>query len=90
MLSVIIDPAAFDAPDAQAEAEAFIDWVKASPLAAGTERIYEPGEPERLTRAQREAKGIPVDPATWTQIREAALAVGMSEEDARRWNACLR
>jgi uncharacterized oxidoreductase len=90
MLSVIIDPAAFDAPDAQAEADAFIAWVKASPLAAGTDRIYEPGEPERVTRAQREAEGIPVDPATWTQIREAALAVGMSEEEATRWTANLR
>ncbi|HEY4299093.1 MAG TPA: malate/lactate/ureidoglycolate dehydrogenase [Paraburkholderia sp.] len=86
MLSVIIDPAAFDAPDAQAEADAFIEWVKASPLAAGAQPIYEPGEPERATRAQREAEGIPVDPATWTQIRDAALAVGMSAEETARWS----
>jgi uncharacterized oxidoreductase len=43
-----------------------------------------------VTRAQREAEGIPVDPATWTQIHEAALAVGMSEEKAGRWSTCLR
>ncbi|MFM0054419.1 malate/lactate/ureidoglycolate dehydrogenase [Paraburkholderia phytofirmans] len=90
MLSVIIDPAAFDAPDAQAEADAFIDWVKASPLAAGADRIYEPGEPERVTRAQREAEGIPVDAATWAQILAAALAVGMSAEEAGRWSARLQ
>src|SRR6266702_815094 len=82
MLSVIVDPAAFDAADAQAEAGAFIDWVKASPLAAGVDRIYEPGEPERMMRARREAEGIPVDHATWAQIRAAALAVGVSEQDA--------
>ena len=90
MLSVIIDPAAFDAPNAQAEADAFIEWVKASPLAAGADRIYEPGEPERVTRAQREAEGVPVDPATWEQIRAAALAVGMSEAQAGEWFARLR
>ncbi|HEX3634261.1 MAG TPA: malate/lactate/ureidoglycolate dehydrogenase [Paraburkholderia sp.] len=90
MLSVIVDPAAFDAPDAQAEADAFIDWVKASPLAAGADRIYEPGEPERVMRAQREAEGVPVDPATWAQIRAAALAVGMSAEQAERWSAKLQ
>jgi len=90
MLSVIIDPAAFDAPDAQAEADAFIAWVKASPLAAGVDHIYEPGEPERVTRAEREAKGIPVDAATWTQICTAALAVGMHADQVARWSALLK
>ncbi|MFM0734717.1 malate/lactate/ureidoglycolate dehydrogenase [Paraburkholderia sediminicola] len=90
MLSVIVDPAAFDAPAAQAEADAFIDWVKASPLAAGADRIYEPGGPERVMRAQREAEGIPVDAATWAQIHAAALAVGMRPEQAERWSARLQ
>ncbi|MGF6933369.1 putative oxidoreductase [Paraburkholderia sp. UCT70] len=89
MLSVIIDPTAFDAPDAQAEADAFLAWVKASPLAAGAERIYEPGEPERVTRAQREAAGIPIDAATWTQIHSAARAVGMNEDEVGGWSARL-
>ena len=90
MLSVIVDPAAFDAPDAQAEADAFIDWVKASPLAAGVPHIYEPGEPERMTRTQRETEGVPIDPATWAQIRDAALKVGMSDEEIALWSAYWR
>ncbi|WP_433696212.1 malate/lactate/ureidoglycolate dehydrogenase [Paraburkholderia phenoliruptrix] len=90
MLSVIIDPAAFDAPNAEEQADAFIAWVKASPLAVGAERIYEPGEPERVTRTEREAHGIPVDPATWTQICAAALAVGMSADEIARWSASLQ
>ncbi|AUT71465.1 malate/lactate/ureidoglycolate dehydrogenase [Paraburkholderia hospita] len=90
MLSVIADPAAFDAPNAEAEADAFVEWVKASPLAGGAERIYAPGEPERATRAEREANGIPVDPQTWRQIREAALAAGLSQEDADSWSARLQ
>jgi uncharacterized oxidoreductase len=90
MMSVIVDPAAFDAPDAEAEADAFVEWVKASPLAADAERIYAPGEPERATRAEREANGIPVDPETWRQIRTAALAAGLSQEQADSWSAHLR
>ncbi|MFM0020144.1 malate/lactate/ureidoglycolate dehydrogenase [Paraburkholderia azotifigens] len=90
MLSVIADPAAFDAPNAEAEADAFVEWVKASPLADGAERIYAPGEPERATRAEREANGIPVDPQTWRQIREAALAAGLSQEAADNWSARLQ
>lgn len=87
MLSVIVDPNAFDAGNAEAEAEAFIEWVKASPRAEGVERIYAPGEPEREMRAQREAHGVPVDPATWQQIHDAAVAAGMPAEEARRWAA---
>ena len=90
MLSVIINPAAFDAPNAEAEADAFVEWVKASPLASGTEHILAPGEPERAMRAEREAHGVPVDPATWQQIREAARAVGMPAEQIERWSRHLQ
>jgi uncharacterized oxidoreductase len=90
MLSVIIDPAAFDAPNAEAEADAFIEWVKASPLATGTERILEPGEAERLTRADRETHGVPVDPTSWQQICAAALAVGMPAGQIERWATHLQ
>lgn len=90
MLSVIINPAAFDAPNAEAEAQAFVDWVKASPLAAGTAHIQEPGEPERATRAEREAHGVPVDRTTWQQIGDAARAAGMPAEQVERWAGKLR
>jgi hydroxycarboxylate dehydrogenase B len=77
MTSVIVDPNAFDAPNAQAEADAFVEWVKASPLAAGTDRIMVPGEPEQARRADLNANGIPIDPTTWQQIRAAAVQSGM-------------
>ena len=77
MLSVIIDPKAFDAPNAEAEAEAFVEWVKASPLADGLGEIYVPGEPEQGLRAERGANGIPVDRTTWEQIADAARAIDM-------------
>ena len=77
MLSVIIDPKVFDAPDAEAEADAFVDWVKASRLAKGTEEIYVPGEPEQRLRAERGANGIAIDHTSWQQISDAAQVVGM-------------
>ncbi|CAG4889089.1 malate/lactate/ureidoglycolate dehydrogenase [Paraburkholderia saeva] len=85
MLSVILDPNAFDAPNAEAEADAFLEWVKASPLAAGTGQIFAPGEPERATRAERSAAGVPVDPATWQQILDAAREAGMPASDVDTW-----
>jgi uncharacterized oxidoreductase len=80
MLSVIIDPAALDAADADAEADAFIDWVKETPTLPGHNEILMPGEPERRTRAERAAAGIPIDGISWKQIIAAAQAVGVSDE----------
>ena len=36
-----------------------------------------PGEPEQITRAEREANGIPVDDATWEELLVAAESVGI-------------
>jgi uncharacterized oxidoreductase len=81
MLSVIIDPSALDASDAQEEADAFVAWVKASPRLAGHGEIYVPGEPECLVKAQRGTSGIPIDVTTWTQIGEVAHALGVSANE---------
>jgi uncharacterized oxidoreductase len=85
MMSVIIDPRAFDAMSAQQEADAFLDWVKASPVANGVEQILVPGEPERRNRHERETNGVPVDAETWRQIREAACSLGMPADEAAHW-----
>lgn len=77
MLSVIIDPAAFDAPDAEAEAEAFLAWVKASPLQRGADEIQVPGEPELARRRERATAGIPIDGTTWAQLEEAGRQFGV-------------
>ena len=80
MMSVIIDPAAFDAPDAQGEADAFVAWLKASRRAQGVDEVLLPGEPELARRAERSAHGTPVDLATWKQISDTAREVGMTAE----------
>lgn len=78
MMSVIIDPEAFDAPDAQEEADAFVAWVRQSRLAAGVDGVLLPGEPELAMRAERGAKGTPVDAETWAQVAAAGREVGMT------------
>ncbi|RJF92310.1 malate/lactate/ureidoglycolate dehydrogenase [Noviherbaspirillum saxi] len=78
MLSIIVSPAAFDAATAEAEADAFVAWVKESPRQAGTDEIYVPGEPEAARRRERSANGIPVDVTTWAQLCEAARGLGVA------------
>lgn len=82
MLSVIIDPDALgDRQQLRHEAGALIDWVKASPARDGFEEVLVPGEPERRRRALRLAEGIEIDERSWTDIRLAASAAGLSDGD---------
>lgn len=73
MLTIVIDPARLAPGDAFArEALAFVDWVKQSPPAPGTEGVKIAGEPERKTLAERSSRGIPVDQTTWKEVLHAA------------------
>jgi uncharacterized oxidoreductase len=80
MLSVILDPTGFDAPRADMEAEAFIDWLKVAPTAEGVDEVLTPGEPELQRRAQRREAGIPIDRATCMQLIESAREANMPAE----------
>ena len=78
MLTVLIDPAALaDRAAFERETLAFIDWVKASPARDGFDAVRIAGEPERETRAQRTAHGVPVDAITWNEILGAAGTLGV-------------
>ena len=78
MFSVLVDPAALgDRASFEAEALAFIDWVKASPPREGFDTVRIAGEPERAWRAQRSAEGVPVDATTWQEILAAAAELGV-------------
>jgi hydroxycarboxylate dehydrogenase B len=75
MLSIVIDPRIYGTQDTCAQqAAAFVAWVKASPPQAGQEVLIA-GDPERRTKVQRSAYGIPVDETTWNEIRAAAERV---------------
>ena len=55
--------------------QAFLDSLRRSPPAPGVDKVRIAGEPERESRARREREGIPVDDATWKEIRAAAAKV---------------
>jgi uncharacterized oxidoreductase len=84
MLSILIDPAALGTAQFLAEqAEAFIAWEKASPPAAGVERVLIAGDPERAKRRQRRAEGITVDATTWEEILAAADMLKLPRAEVR-------
>jgi hydroxycarboxylate dehydrogenase B len=79
MFSIIVDPHRLGtAANLAAEMEQFAAWVKDSPLAQGADRVKLPGEPEQDYRRERGAKGIPIDPTTWSDIMAAAGQLGLA------------
>ena len=71
--------AAFDA-----EIDKFTAWVKASPPAPGVEQVMVPGDPERKSKAERLANGIPIDEMTFEELLAAGEAVGLDRSEAMR------
>lgn len=79
MFSVIIDPAKLGGAESwRREVAAFVDFVKASPKAPGSDGVLVAGEPERRARTRRLAEGIPVDATTWGEIVAAGESVQVS------------
>lgn len=69
----VINIEAFQPLDAfKAEVGRFVDYVKATPTAEGFDEVLIPGERSHRTKAERLAKGIPVEKKTWDQIEELA------------------
>jgi uncharacterized oxidoreductase len=79
MLSFVLDPARLPGfATLERELAAAVEHVKGSPPADPSLPVLVAGEPELLTRAEREARGIPVETATWEQIVEAGRSVGVA------------
>ncbi|MDD0839037.1 malate/lactate/ureidoglycolate dehydrogenase [Curvibacter sp. HBC61] len=77
MLTQLIDPVRLGTQaHFEAQAAAFVDWLRQSPPAPGTEGVQLAGEPERTTRAERLRDGIELDATTWQEIVAAAHKVG--------------
>lgn len=78
MLSLIIDPQRLPgAVSFEAEIAAAIDHVKASPPADPSRPVLVAGEPELAWRAKRRDEGVPVERATWDELRASAASVGL-------------
>jgi uncharacterized oxidoreductase len=85
MLSVLIDPAALGGIEAfEREALAFVDSLLGAPAREGFERVLIAGDPERAHRAERSARGVPVDATTWQQILRAAAGLGVDVQAVER------
>lgn len=85
MLSIVIDPEKMtDRASFEAEIDATIAHVKASPAADPAKPVLVPGDPERATMAARGAEGVPVDDETWREILEAGESVGIAADELRR------
>jgi uncharacterized oxidoreductase len=77
MFTILLDPKRLGTPSSfEQEALAFVDWVKQSPAAPGTEGVQLAGEPERAARKLRAVEGIMLDEHTWGEIVAAGLKVG--------------
>ena len=82
MLSILIDPAKLGTQAAfEQEAQAFVEWLKAGPVAPGFDAVQIAGDPERATRVQRQAEGIMIDTQTWQEMVAAGAKVGVSLPD---------
>ena len=85
MFSVLVDPAVLgDRVAFEQEALAFIDWVKDSPPREGVSEVLIAGEPERARRKQRTAEGLSVDAATWQEILDASVKLGLEPGVVKR------
>jgi len=83
MFSIVIDPARLAGVDwMRREIDGFVGYVKASPPADPARPVLVPGDPERLSRAERRRAGIPLDAATWEELMTAGEAMGLARAQA--------
>lgn len=79
MLTILIDPARLGTQEVfEQEARAFVEWVRAGPVAPDFEEVQIAGDPERRARALRAHEGIGIDAQTWQELQEAARKVGLT------------
>ena len=78
MLTIVIDPSRLiDREWLRAEIAAMTQYITASPPQHPDEPVLIPGDPERLTRAERIANGVPIDDETWRELTTAARAINV-------------
>lgn len=82
MLSIYMSPQVFGSQDTfAAETRSYVEYFKSARPATSGGEVLLPGEPERRTRAQRLAAGIPLTDEVWAAIaavaRERGVDVGV-------------
>ena len=88
MFTIAIDPARLvSLPQLKSEIDAVIDHFKGSPPADPSLPVLVPGEPERISKAARSEKGIPIDQTTWGELKGTAESTGLG---AAKFEALVR
>jgi len=83
MTVIVLDPARLgDTAWIRTEIDAMADFAKASPPVDPQLPVLVPGEPERLSRADRNANGIPLDRESWEQLLGAGETLGLARAEA--------
>jgi uncharacterized oxidoreductase len=78
MLTIVIDPSRLiDRQWLRDEIAAMTAYITASPPAQPDQPVLIPGDPERLTRAERLANGVPIDDETWRELVTAARGINV-------------
>ena len=78
MFSVVVDPRRLGTENVFAqEALAFVEWLRQSPAAPGMPGVQLAGEPERQARVARTRDGIRVDDATWEELVQSGVKLGV-------------
>jgi uncharacterized oxidoreductase len=81
MLTIVIDPSRLiDRQWLREEIAAMTAYITASPPSNPSEPVLIPGDPERRTRADRIANGVPVDDETWRELVTAARGINVLVE----------
>jgi uncharacterized oxidoreductase len=80
MLTLAFDPAKLASQGAlEAEVATLADWVRRSPPAVDGGRILLPGEPERITAAERDRDGVPIARRTLHAMDACAASLGLDD-----------
>lgn len=92
MLSIVFAPDKLVTREALArQVGELAAWLRGSPLAPGASGIFLPGEPERLSAAQRSRHGIPLPRRTVDALAACARGLGVAAFDAlaadARWRS---
>ncbi|MCZ6512038.1 MAG: malate/lactate/ureidoglycolate dehydrogenase [Alphaproteobacteria bacterium] len=83
MTVIVLDPARLgDVGWILGEVDAMAAFAKASPPTDPDLPVLVPGEPERLSRAERNANGVPLDRESWQQLLRAGETLGLGRAEA--------
>ena len=82
MLSIYMDVATFDSGGGFADEVAqYLDFARSARPIDPDKPVLLPGEPERQSRADFAANGIPLQDTTWRSLVDTAALVGMNSAD---------